>query len=170
MLRKATEADPLNARTWSFLGWGLVFQRKLVAARGALNRSLQISPEQSYTPSMLGITFLLDGHPAEALKISQTSTHEVFRLHGAALAEYDLGHRQESERRLARLIAQYAFGAAYQVAEVYAWRGEKDRAFARLQRARAQHDPAMLSLKVDPLLGKLNGDPRYAAMLRSVNL
>jgi serine/threonine-protein kinase len=112
----------------------------------------------------------LDGHPAEALKISQTSTHEVFRLHGAALAEYDLGHRQESERQLARLIDRYAFGAAYQVAEVYAWRGGKDRAFEWLQRARAQHDPGMLSLKIDPLLGKLNGDPRYAAMLRSVNL
>jgi TolB-like protein/cytochrome c-type biogenesis protein CcmH/NrfG len=169
MLRKATDADPLNARPGGFLGSALTFQGHLIAAREALNRSLEISPEQTYTPSVLAITFLLDGHPAQALQISQRSVEEVFRLHGAAMAHYDLGDTKESEQQLARLIAKYAFGAAYQIAEVYAWRGDKDHAFAWLERARVQHDAGMSYVKVDPLLRKIKGDSRYSALLQKAN-
>jgi TolB-like protein/cytochrome c-type biogenesis protein CcmH/NrfG len=170
MLRKATDADPLNARSWTFLGSAWAFQGNLVAARNALNRSLEISPEQTYTPSVLATTFLLDGRPAEALQISQRSPDEVFRLHGAAMAQYDLGHLQESDQQLGQLIAKYAFGAAYQVAEVYAWRGDKDHAFNWLERAHTQHDAGISYVKVDPLLRKIKGDSRYIALLRTANL
>jgi adenylate cyclase len=170
MLRKATDADPLNARSWTFLGLSLAFQGNLVAAREALNRSLEISPEQTYTPSVLAITFLLDKRPAAALQISQRSKAEVFRLHGAAMAQYDLGHTKESEQQLAQLIAKYAFSAAYQISEAYAWRGDKDHAFEWLERARVQHDAGMNSVKVDPLLRKIKGDSRYSALLQKANL
>jgi TolB-like protein/Flp pilus assembly protein TadD len=169
MLRKATDADPLNARQWTFLGSALAFQGNLIGAREALNRSLEISPEQTYTPSVLAITFLLDGRPAQALQISQRSIDEVFRLHGAAMAHYDLGHTKESEQLLAQLIAKYAFGAAYQIAEAYAWRGDKDHAFEWLERARVQHDAGMSYVKVDPLLRKIKGDSRYSALLQKAN-
>jgi TolB-like protein/Flp pilus assembly protein TadD len=169
MLRRATEADPLNARQWGFLGSALAFQGNLIGAREALNRSLEISPEQTYTPSVLAITFLLDRRPAQALQISQRSKDEVFRLHGAAMAQYDLGHAKESEQQLAQLIAKYAFSAAYQIAEAYAWRGDSDHAFQWLERARVQHDAGMSYVKVDPLLRKIKGDSRYSALLKKAN-
>jgi serine/threonine-protein kinase len=85
------------------------------------------------------------------------------------MAHYDLGDTKESEQQLARLIAKYAFGAAYQIAEVYAWRGDKDHAFAWLERARVQHDAGMSYVKVDPLLRKIKGDSRYSALLQKAN-
>jgi hypothetical protein len=51
------------------------------------------------------------------------------------------------------------------VAEVRAWRGERDQANAWLERARAQRDPGLSWLKSDPLFGKVRGEPRYAAFL-----
>jgi TolB-like protein/Flp pilus assembly protein TadD len=168
--RRATELDPLNARIWFTLGSVLAISGQLGPAREALNRSLEISPDQSFTPYPLGMTFLLEGKPAAAKDIFPRSSNDVFRLAGAALAEHDLGHLSESQRALDELVAKRGYAAAYQIAEVYAWRGETDRAIEWLERARAQRDGGLILLKVDPLLRNLRGDPRYKALLKKMNL
>ena len=68
------------------------------------------------------------------------------------------------------MIAKHSHGAAYQIAEVHAWRGEADLAFEWLERARAQRDGGLSLVKVDPLLRNLSGDPRYTALLKKMNL
>jgi TolB-like protein/tetratricopeptide (TPR) repeat protein len=168
--RKALEADPLNARAWTWLGFNLLFQGNLAGAREALNRSLEISPDQVYAPAILASSFVLDGQPAKALEISQRATSGVFRLYGSALAQWDLGHRDASDQALNQLIAGYGFAAAAQIAEVYAYRGDKDHAFQWFERAYAQRDPGLTYIKVSSLLKNLKGDPRYAAWLRKLNL
>ena len=87
-----------------------------------------------------------------------------------AMAEYSLGRVKESQQALDEQIAKYAQGSAYQVGEIYAWRGEKDKAFEWLDRAYAQHDGGITFIKNDPLLAKLRDDPRYAAMLKKLGL
>jgi tetratricopeptide (TPR) repeat protein len=169
-LRKAIEIDPLNAAIWGALGGALVRLGKFGPAREALSRTLEINPENSFAPGDFALAFLLEGRPAEALAISQRSSQEVFRLYGAALAHHDLGHAKESQRLLDELIAKHAHSAAYQVAGVYAWRGEKDRAFQWLERARAQRDGGLSFLKVDPVMRGLRGDPRWGSLLKAVNL
>ena len=169
-LRKATEIDPLNPRVWGGLGGTLVFLSEFGPAREALNRSLEISPAQSSAAWYFCLSSLLEGRPAEALAVSQRPTTELFRLLGAALAQHDLGNAKESQQLLDEMIAKYAEGGAFQIAEVYAWRSEKDRAFEWLERARAQHDAGITFLKVDPTLRGLRGDPRWRPLLKSVNL
>ena len=60
-------------------------------------------------------------------------------------------------------------GVAYQIAQVYAFRGEKDKAFEWLQNAFNEHDTGMLALLVDPLIRDLRGDPRYKALVAKMN-
>jgi serine/threonine-protein kinase len=86
------------------------------------------------------------------------------------MAEHTLGHRRESQQALDELIANGAHGAAYQIAEVYAWRGEKDQAFEWLERAYAAHDGGITSIRWDPLIASLRGDPRLAAMDKKLGL
>jgi hypothetical protein len=81
-----------------------------------------------------------------------------------------LGHVRESQQALDALIAGYSRQSAYQVAEVYAWRGEKDKAFEWLQRAYQQRDPGLTEIKFSPMLWNLHADPRFAAMVRKMNL
>jgi hypothetical protein len=57
-----------------------------------------------------------------------------------------------------------------QIAEVHAFRNEKSQAFTWLERAFAQKDVNLWSIKGDPLLKDLEGDPRYGAFLRKMNL
>ena len=86
------------------------------------------------------------------------------------MAEHTLGHAHESQQALDELIAKEAQDAAYQIAEVYAWRRENDKAFEWLERAYQQRDGGLDEVKVDLLLEKLRGDPRYKAFLRKMNL
>jgi TolB-like protein/Tfp pilus assembly protein PilF len=167
---KALKADPLNSSYWRRLGYLQMFRGNSPAAVHALQRSLEINPEQSNTAGLLAYTFILAGQPASALSISQRATSGVFRLQGAALAEHDLGHTQEAQRQLSELISKNSVTAAYQIAEVYAWWGDEDQAFRWLDSAYAQHDAGLTFVKGDPLLRGLRSDPRYRALLRKMNL
>ena len=169
-LHKAAEFDPLNARIWDGIGAVLAIHGERGPAREAFNRSLEISPVQSYTPYHLAVTFLEEGKPAEALAISQRSAHEIFRLAGAAEAEHDLGHEKESLQAIDQAIKRWGDIGAAQIAEVYAWRGDKDRAFEWLERAFRQRDGGLATVKIDPLLRSLHGDPRFAVLLKKMNL
>ena len=167
---KATQTDPLNARAWLWLAQAHYFKGDFAAARAAGQRSLEISPQQTYGPVVLAQIALLEGNPAEALQFSQQSTSETFRLFGAALAQYDLGHQPEAQEQLKLLIEKYATTAAYQVAQIYAWRGDAQRALFWLERAHRQKDGGYPFLKTDPLLRSLKDNPHYRAMLSLAKL
>ena len=116
------------------------------------------------------MTELLDKRPQEALLRFKQNNVIVTRLKGTAMAEYSLGHAAASQQALDEQITKYSKGAAYQIAEIYAWRGEKDKAFEWLERAAAQHDGGLSFFKSDPLIAKLRDDPRYAAVLKKMGL
>jgi len=93
-----------------------------------------------------------------------------WRLFGLALAYHALGRNEEADAALAELIAKYKAVMAFQVAQVYAFRGQSDLAFQWLERAYAQRDAGMTFLKGDPLLKNLKRDRRYAAFLAKMRL
>ena len=68
------------------------------------------------------------------------------------------------------MVKNYTDTAAYQIAEVYAYRGEVDRAFEWLERAYAQRDSGLSQIKGDPHFKRLERDPRYAALLEKMHL
>src|SRR5437667_11889397 len=76
----------------------------------------------------------------------------------------------ESDAALAKLIKSSAETAAYQIADIYAYRGDKDRAFEWLERARRQRDAGLPGLRTDPYLANLRVDPRRDAVLRKLDL
>jgi tetratricopeptide (TPR) repeat protein len=170
MAKQALKGDPFNADSWARLGASQVAQGDYIAARESLQRSLEINPEHSWAAAYQAGTFLLMGDPASALPMSRRATAEEFRLEGAALAEHELGNFKRATQRLNELIAKHADGGACQIAEVYAWWGDKGNAFKWLDRAYVQHDSGLAYVKVNPLLQSLRTDPRYKAFLRKMNL
>ena len=56
------------------------------------------------------------------------------------------------------------------IAEVHAYRGEVDQAFAWLDRAYQNHDSDLVYLKPAPLLSRLHDDPRWGALLEKIGL
>ena len=49
----------------------------------------------------------------------------------------------------------------YQIAEIYAIRGEKDKAFEYLEKSYIAREARLTYLKGDPLLKNLESDPRH---------
>jgi hypothetical protein len=95
-----------------------------------------------------------------------------FRVAGGALAYYALGRTAdalEALRHLESLVEQSRHDFFF-VAQIYAFRGERDQAFAWLTRAYEHRETACGSVKLDPLLKSLRSDPRYKAFLRKMNL
>ena len=58
----------------------------------------------------------------------------------------------------------------FSVAQVYAYLGDRDVAFAWLDKAFAQRDPELHTIKGEPLLDGLKPDLRFKAYLRKMNL
>jgi predicted Zn-dependent protease len=92
------------------------------------------------------------------------------RRMGDAMIEHANGHEKQSQQALKELIAKHAGDMAYQVGDVYAWRGEKDKAFEWLERAYQQRDSGLNGIAYDPLLAGLQGDSRYGALLKKLEL
>ena len=94
----------------------------------------------------------------------------VWRAFGLCLAYHAAGRAAEADATLSAFIKDYGETMAFQIAEVFAYRKEMDRAFEWLDRAFALRDGGMADLKNDPLLKSLVGDPRYAALMKKMRL
>jgi TolB-like protein/Flp pilus assembly protein TadD len=168
--RKAIELAPLSSSAWTNLGSAYLADRgQFHEAREAFERARSLNPESSFANFNLAALELLEGHAQAALAAS-VRAGEVWRQTGTAMAEHNLGHAAESQRALDELIAKYAHESAYQIAEVYGWRGEKDKAFEWLDRSYAQRDGGLTLIKTDLLIESLRTDARFAAMVRKLGL
>ena len=168
--RRATEIDPLSAASWASLGYLTCSSGQLETARIALEKSLQIAPEQNFAAAHLSIVNLLEKKPAEALEVAERSASEVFKLSRQAMALHDLGRTAEAHHLLDELIARHGHDGAFQIGEAYAWFGQLDKAFEWLDRAYVQRDAGLRGLKLSPTLRGLRNDPRYTVLLKKMNL
>jgi TolB-like protein len=169
--QRATELDPLSSFAWLQLGKFMGSSEDYEGARRATERALEINPGWTYGLMELGTLQLLQGDAAGALvTFGSITDNEGFRLQGTALAEHSLGHDAVSEHAFSTLRATEAATDAFQIAEVYAWCGDKDHAFAWLERAYQQRDAGLSAVRIDPLLKSLRNDPRFAVLLRQMNL
>jgi TolB-like protein/Tfp pilus assembly protein PilF len=166
----AVQLDPLSSSAWLTLAEGEFSSRDFTAANAAVRHALQISPESDYAINDLADLQLLEGNTGAALVTFRKVALEGLRLCGIAMAAYTLKDPKESQRALDDLIAKYAAVGAFQIADVYAWRGETDKAYEWLDRAYAQRDDGLTQLKYDRLLDSIRADPRYAALLRKMKL
>jgi hypothetical protein len=56
------------------------------------------------------------------------------------------------------------------IAELYVALGDKDQAFAWLDKAYEDHDFILVLLKVQPSFDNLRSDPRFGALLKRIGL
>ena len=170
LARRAIDLDPLNAVSWDNFGDIEFLMGQLNQAAADYKKALELHPDASADPTMLSLTYLMQGRTQDALP-------EVERVHLApiraflyALTYYALGRKKESDAALSALVMKYHASNAYEIATVYAFRNQTDKSFEWLDRAYAQRDPSMHRTKVDPLLKSLHNDPRFAALLQKLNL
>jgi TolB-like protein/DNA-binding winged helix-turn-helix (wHTH) protein len=167
---RAIDLDPLDAVSWNQLGWKEFSNGQLNQALADCKKSLELNPDTVDGSLLLIQIDLMQGRPQDALPEIKHIHFAPLRAYSYALTYFALGRENESDAALNELIAKYHASNADEIAEVYAFRSQPDKAFEWLDRAYAQHDPSLGSIKTKPTLANLRGDPRYAALLTKLHL
>ena len=168
--RIAADLDP-HGPSLGAVGKLYQAQGDLDRADAALRERLRLEPGSLPAVLLLGQNLLLQGRFQEALATYAACPDEDYRLSGTALAAHSLGRASDSSAALAELTRRFAHVKAFDIAVAHAWRGERQEAFAWLDRAHEQDDPRMSGLlTMEPLLASLRDDPRYGALLARMNL
>jgi serine/threonine-protein kinase len=168
--RQAVELDPLSTVTHGNLARVLFYVGKLDEADAAARKAAELQPTGAANHRWQVLIAAQRGDGEAALREAQLEPDPGFRRFELAVAHYVRSDRTAADAALADLIANARVGFAYQIAEVYALRGEKDKAFEWLQIALGDRDAGMLGLLVDPLLRGLRDDARYKNLLVKVGL
>ena len=171
LLRQAVELDPLSGAVYRELA-------RSYLAGGTARRGADGNPKITRVESARRVRALLgtarsaswQGRLDEALEAAKREIHDTFRLLALANVYHAQGRHAESDAALEELIETYADTAAFQIAEAFAYRDDRDQAFAWLERAYAQRDAGMNMIRASPSLRKLHGDPRWLPFLEKVGL
>ena len=139
-------------------------------AIGDLKRAAELNPDLWNGHIFLSEIYILQGRPQDALPEIERVRLDSARVSLYAIAYHALGRKNKSDTSLSELIAKYHRGNEYAIAEVYSFRNQPDEAFEWLDRAYDERNSGLIITKVDPLLKNLRHDPRYAALLKKLNL
>ena len=130
---------------------------------------LRLSPGFLAAHYLIGVALLAKGEPQAALaEMRQETGTSSWRLIGLPIVWHALGKQAESDAALAELIRKHDKTAAYNIAYVYAYRGEADRAFEWLERAVDNQDGGLSEIVVQPLFANIRNDPRWLPFLRKL--
>src|SRR5262245_33200933 len=170
LARQAIEHDPLAYQARQSLARLLFVQGKPDEAETAARKAVELQPTAAGSHRWQVFVAIQRGDGEGALREAELEPDERYRRFELALTQYARKDRVAADAALAELITKDRNVMAYQVAEVYAYRAEKDKAFEWLQISLVNHDTGLLSLLIDPLMRSLRDDSRYGEMLEKVGL
>jgi len=169
LTRKALQLNPRSADWYRWLVAYLMPLGRLDEAEQAIAKAIELQPKGIYNHHLLAISKVLRKDPTEARKAAEAEPPGQWRDFALALAAQIGPDRAAADASL-QAVEQYADGWAFQMAQVYAVRGEPDAMFDWLQRALKARDPGMQSLLYDALLLRYRDDPRFAELARQAGL
>ncbi len=178
-IKRAIELDPLSAEANTCLGIALLDGHRYDEALQQLRTTVEAEPDywlaHLYFARALEKKGELSGAIAELKKTAliEGAPAEVVSALGYAYAVS--GNKAEAEKIILRLKEQSEqskefYVPAYGIATIYAGLGDKERAFAYLEKEYANGAFYLNYLKVDPEVDNLRSDPRFADLLRRVRL
>jgi serine/threonine-protein kinase len=169
LARQSMELDPLAFAPPFNLARILWFEGKLDEANAAAAKAAELQPGAASTHRYQVFVAIQRGDTEAALREAMSEPDAAYRRFELALAHFARKDRAAADATLAELITTSRDIAAYQIAEVYAFRGETDKAFEWLEISFDTHDTGTLGIVVDPLLRNLRDDPRYKRLVAKMN-
>ncbi|HUF51809.1 MAG TPA: hypothetical protein VMN60_13365 [Longimicrobiales bacterium] len=176
--RRARDLDPLSIVINTQLGWPLNYMGRHDEAIEIYRRVLSMDPKFALAHFDLGWSFQLKGEPGLAIdsleRAAALSGNAAYVSAWLGSAYAQAGRIADARAVLARLEQQAGEGHAVAtfaaiVAEAL---GERDDAFAWLERALDEREPAALFTCLEPLvpLPSLRREPRFAQLTARMNL
>jgi len=162
--------DPLNVTALQNLGDYQMRAGRFEAAIATYRTVLSLAPGRAGTHAQLANALLLKGDARGALSETSMETMGVWKMIGLPMAYQALARKADSDSALAALIAKYEKDAPYNIAYVYAFRNEADKAFEWLDRAVEYKDGGISEILGENMFDNIHKDPRWLPFLRKIGL
>lgn len=145
-------------------------------------KNLEIKPDNAHAQILLGEAYVAIGRPAEgvaeiekgmALDTTLDKTPERWDRYPLLAYAYAAAGRRDEARKILdgqQRLANGRYVSPYNFAIIYTGLGDKDQAFEWLTKCVEQRIMIIYHLKARPLFDPLRSDPRYAELLRKMNL
>src|SRR5262249_27906905 len=175
-IKKAEELDPLSLVIINNIAENYIDRGDLNSAAGECQRMFDLDANFWAAHQTFAIVMLKQGRNVDALAEAQKSV-QFSNKSNASLALLGhvyvrLGRRDEAEAVITELQNRYAnkFADGRDLVVVYAGLDDKEKAFAWLQKAFADHSVFMPFLKLEPLMTSLHSDTRWSDLERRVGV
>jgi len=175
-VNRAHELDPLSVTISTDIGFNYYYRRSYDEAINQLRATLSVSPKFPLAHLWLGRAYQQKKMYSEAIdefnKTDAALPGWVVTIAGMGHAYGEWGHQAEAKQVLVRLneMAREKYVTPYGVALVYAGLGDKDQAFAWLNKAVAGRSHWLVWLNRDPRWDRIRSDPRFDDLQKRVGL
>jgi TolB-like protein/Flp pilus assembly protein TadD/predicted Ser/Thr protein kinase len=176
--KRALELDPLSLIINRVLGLDFYYARHYDQAIEQEKLTLEMDPNFTFVHMNLGQAYLQKSMYKEGIAELEKEL-VVSPRHPLALSELGYayavaGRRAEAQKMLDQLnaISEQKYVTAISRVGVYVGLGEKEKAFEWLEKAYEDRSigGTFVTIKADPLFDPLRSDPRFADLLRRMNL
>jgi TolB-like protein/Tfp pilus assembly protein PilF len=172
--KRSVELDPLSVIINADFGVSFLYARRYEESAKQLRKTLEMDPTSFYTHYNLGLllqaTGDLSGAIAEYEKAKQLNGNTYVSML-CAQAKARAGDKDAAQRMLSELdtISQQREVVGYLRALLYLSLNNKEEALRWLEQDYEERDGSNIStIKVDPLLASLHGDPRSETLVQKV--
>jgi len=170
----AESLDPFSIVAITEVGYALYYARRFGEASKQIQKAIELEPAWDQLYFGLGLTLLQQELFEEAISALRTAVQkEPGNVFSVAALIYGLGHagrKKEAERHLDELMKKYEYVPCWFLAMAWVGLDDKERALEALEQAFRDHEPCMVSLKVDAIFDPLREDARFKDMVRGVGL
>ncbi len=176
-MKRAQELEPLSLNINNNLAYQFSFKRQYDEAIQQFRKTLELDPNFARAHTGLGRVYVQEGRFEEAIAELQ----KAVSLSGQPepVLKAVLGHtyaisgkRDEARKVLDEMVelSKRRYVSAYAIAMVYAGLGEKEQAFASLEKAYGERAGRLQYLRADREWDSLRSDSRFADLLRRIRL
>jgi TolB-like protein/Flp pilus assembly protein TadD len=170
----AESLDPFSIVAIQEVGFALYYARRFAEAAEQIRKAIELEPAWDQLYFGLGLVLLQQKRFEEAISALHTAVQkEPGNAFSVAALIYGLGHagqKKEAKRHLDQLLKKYEYVPNWFLAMAWVGLSEKERALGALEQALRDHEPCMVSLKVDAIFDPLRSDSRFTSMIRQVGL
>ena len=171
-MQVALQLDPVSSRAFQNSAFVYYYARQYDPALLQMQRAAALQHEPGLLTFALAIIYVEKGKYEEAIQQFQKLGDQPHALGHMGNAYARMGREAEARAMISELQkhVQSTGVGIYEIALVYAALGEKDEAFAWLEKSFAARDKGLTCLKIDPCLDPLRSDSRFQDLVRRVGL
>ena len=173
---KAVELEPLSLINNSVLASSYVYARQYDKALTQAQKAYELDNNFPLFRLWVGFAYILKGQSQEAIAfVQKTPDNSPSRWNSIVVIAHayaKMGDRANCERTIGELeeMGKTRYIRRYYIASIYAMLGDKDKAFAELEKAYADRDSFLNRILEDPFMDPLRDDPRFKDLVKRINL